>query len=306
MFEDLVDDDERTRFYTGFPTFGVLHLFWTQLLAHGVDRLSYWRGADQQEQQQQQQPTKTKLRLCDQFLLTMMRLRLGLLQEFLGHLFFVSPSTISRIFTTWVSFLFDHCRGMIPWPTREQILCNLPNSFSDFQLVRIVIDCTEFFIERPGTLEGQFVTWSEYKHHSTCKLCIGCTPNGLIMFVSRLWGGRASDRHIVEHDGDSFIPLLEEDDIVLADKGFVIRDLLPPSVGLNYPPFIGKHRQMTEKEFFQTRDIAGPRIVIEMANERLKNFRILQGVFPMAQVHLLEQISVICCAITNLYEPILR
>ena len=142
--------------------------------------------------------------------------------------------------------------------------------------------------------------------HNTVKLCIGCAPNGLITFVSRLWGGRASDRHIIEQDGEHFIPLLEENDIVMADKGFKIQDLLPADVGLNMPPFIGQARQMTTEEFFKTQDIAGPRIVIEMANEQLKNFRILQGTFPLSEIHLMEQMISLCCDWSNLYEPILK
>ncbi len=45
---------------------------------------------------------------------------------------------------------------------------------------------------------------------------------------------------------------------------------------------------MTEEEFFKSREIAGPRIVIEMVNEQVKNFRILQGVYPLSQIHTLE------------------
>ena len=92
----------------------------------------------------------------------------------------------------------------------------------------------------------------------------------------------------------------------MADKGFQIGDLLPAFVGLNMPPFIKKDHQMTAEEFFRTKEVAGPRIVIEMANEQLKNFRILQGTFSLSEFHLLEQIIVLCCAWTNLYEPILK
>jgi len=105
------------------------------------------------------------------------------------------------------------------------------------------------FIEKPSSLTAQWQTWSEYKHHNTVKILIGVTPNGMVNFVSRLWGGRASDRHITQHD--NFLPKLQPNITVTADKGFTIEDHLPTSVGLNMPPRIPGPRQMTDTEVFK-------------------------------------------------------
>lgn len=79
--------------------------------------------------------------------------------------------------------------------------------------------------------------WSEYKNHNSFKVLIGVAPNGLVSFISRVWGGLASDRHIVQKDGHLFfLPLLENGDIILADKGFPIGDLLPGHIA-QYAPF---------------------------------------------------------------------
>lgn len=43
--------------------------------------------------------------------------------------------------------MYDHMKELIPWPTREQILANLPTSFVEMPDVRIVIDATDFFCE---------------------------------------------------------------------------------------------------------------------------------------------------------------
>lgn len=48
-----------------------------------------------------------------------------------------------------------------------------------------------------------------------------------------------------------FLPLLESGDIILADKGFTIGDLLPGHIGLNMPPFIASNAQMTQKFFLR-------------------------------------------------------
>ena len=61
----------------------------------------------------------------------------------------------------------------------------------------------------------------------------------------------------------------------MADKGFLISDLLPENVGLNMAPFVNRNKHISEEKFFKTREIAAPRNVIEMVNEQVKNFKIL-------------------------------
>ena len=74
-------------------------------------------------------------------------------------------------------------------------------------------------MERPSGLEAQCITWSEYKHHNTIKCLIAVTPDGQVIYVSSPWGGRASDRHIVEKEKTP------EGMAIMADKGFEIEDL---------------------------------------------------------------------------------
>ena len=56
-----------------------------------------------------------------------------------------------------------------------------------------IIDCFEVFCERPKSLKAGAQTWSNYKHHNMVKFLIAVTPQGVISFVSKGWGGRASD-----------------------------------------------------------------------------------------------------------------
>ncbi|KAK2140335.1 hypothetical protein LSH36_1387g00009 [Paralvinella palmiformis] len=90
-----------------------------------------------------------------------MRLRLGLNQGHLADIFKVSESTISRILNTWINFMYDSSKQLVPWSTKEQILHNLPQAFLDF---------SEIFIEKPSSHVAQWHTWSEYKYHNTLKL----------------------------------------------------------------------------------------------------------------------------------------
>ena len=112
--------------------------------------------------------------------------------------------------------------------------------------MRVVLEATEFFVEKPLSLAAQYLTWSDYKFHNTFRIVVGVAPNGLVTFLSWLWGGRASDRHIVDKDCDGLIPLLEPGDIVLVGKDFTIGDLPPEHCGLNIPPRIPRAHQMTK------------------------------------------------------------
>ena len=45
-----------------------------------------------------------------------------------------------------------------------------------------------------------------------------------ITFISKGWGGCTSDKHITEHSG--FLKHLRHGDVILADRGFNIEELL--------------------------------------------------------------------------------
>ena len=69
------------------------------------------------------------MRLIDEFLMAMMRLRLGLLKQDLADRFCVSTSTVSRTLITWYTVLADHLRHLITWPSRDVIASRMPQCF---------------------------------------------------------------------------------------------------------------------------------------------------------------------------------
>ena len=66
---------------------------------------------------------------------------------------------------------------------------------------RVMIDATEFPFEKPANPDVHSATWSNYKNRNTLKLLVGCTPNGVLSFVSSLYGGRISDKELTKRSG---------------------------------------------------------------------------------------------------------
>ena len=66
-------------------------------------------------------------------------------------------------------------------------------------------------------------------------MLIGITPSGAISFVSQSYEGSISGRKLVELSG--LLQMLEPGDEIMADKAFLIQDILVPlGVRLNVPP----------------------------------------------------------------------
>lgn len=85
------------------------------------------------------------------------------------------------------------------------------------------------------------------KHHNTVKFLIAITPQLVVSYVSKGWGGRVSDTQLTENCG--LLNYLEPGDMILADRGFTIQD----SVGLccaqvKVPPFIRGKKQLSQLE----------------------------------------------------------
>ena len=102
---------------------------------------------------------------------------------------------------------------------------------------------------------------------------MGVAPNCVITSVSKLYPGSVSDKPIVKQSG--LLNHLTAEDLVLADTGFLIQDLVPNGVSVNIPPFLN-NGTFTESETRTTKAIAKCRIHVERANARLKDFKILK------------------------------
>ena len=155
-----------------------------------------------------------------------------------------------KYFTTWINFLFHELPPLFPFPSQERIRKDMPDQLKDYPTTRIIIDGTEIYTEVPSSLKSQSQTWSEYKHHNTWKALVGISPTGCVIFVSKLWAGRVSDKELTQRSG--ILNFLQDGDNVMADRGFDIADILPQGVSLNIPPFKGNRKQLSAPEVEET------------------------------------------------------
>ena len=109
---------------------------------------------------------------------------------------------------------------LIRWPHREIIWENLPDCFkATYPKTTCIIDCSKIFIERATSLCARSQTYSNYKSHNPTKFLVAISPTGVVIFISKCWGGHASDKYITICSG--FLGHLINGDVVMADRGFV-------------------------------------------------------------------------------------
>jgi hypothetical protein len=101
---------------------------------------------------------------------------------------------------------------------------NQSKAMRDFEDVRVILDCTEIFVQNPSKFDARKQVYSNYKHHNTFKFLVGVSPQMGITYVSTMHGGRASDKFITSDAEDLLLNLESSKGSVMADRGFFNND----------------------------------------------------------------------------------
>ncbi|XP_044731816.1 uncharacterized protein LOC123294746 [Chrysoperla carnea] len=157
---------------------------------------------------------------------------------------------------------------------------------------------TEFNIEILANVDHRVYCYSHYKKDFTAKVLIGITPAGFICLKSKVAGRRKSDSQMTIESG--LLDLLEDGDIVLADKGFpeikTVIDASGKKLKMVMPPFLEKKSEFTIQETQETYSIAKVRIHVERIMQRLRLYQVLNK-FPENVFHCVDDIIHICCVL---------
>ena len=115
------------------PSFGVLKVVFDFVSCHEEDSCYF------------------SLSKFDQFLATLLKLRLSLFDQDIAYRFGVHQSTISRNFRRWIDIMFIRLKSLIRWPGHDELRKTLPSDFkAHFSKCVVIIDCFEVFCERPS------------------------------------------------------------------------------------------------------------------------------------------------------------
>lgn len=241
--------------------------------------------------------------------LTLKKIRTAHTLAELADDFGISEPTATRIFKNSVMLMSQLMKELIIFPKKEEVQEDMPMPFRvRFANVTCIIDCLEIEIQKPTDAVQQALTWSEYKKCNTLKYLISATPDGLINFISKGFGGRTSDATIVENCG--FLDLLEENTAVMADRGFkhIEQLLVQRKCSLVRPPSVSSGEKLGKKEVLLTKRIASLRIHIERVIRRLREYKFLK---PHSSIHkklipLMDHIIIIASGLANLQGPIVK
>lgn len=243
------ENDKKTRFFTGFTNWRLFSRFFDLVKDFLPSHFN------------------CKLSKFQMLVLTLMKLRLNSTFTDLGYRFQISGNTASTTFHRCIYILFKKLKNskFIHWPEeRNFLIFNTPSYFRSThkEAVTIIIDCFEIFIQIPSMLLTAAQVYSYYKNHPTIKILIGISMSGVIMFISKPFGGRTSDKEATIKSG--LLEFLKEGDFVLADKGFLIRDEVNArNAHLELPCFVNKGKQLHPTDVENSRKNSSLRIHVE-------------------------------------------
>ncbi|CAC5424265.1 unnamed protein product [Mytilus coruscus] len=213
-----------------------------------------------------------------------------------------------------IDVMYIRMKPLVFWPEREELRKTMPMQFRKYFGTKcvVIIDCFEVFIDRPSNLKARAETWSSYKHHNTVKFLIGITPQGTVSYISKAWGGRASDKKITENSG--FLSKLLPGDLVLADRGFDIEASVRSLMAeVKIPAFTKGKNQLAPIDLETTRKIANVRIHVERVIGTVRQkYTILNGPLPVdflmcrenENLTLIDTVGHVYCACVNLCDSV--
>lgn len=239
----------------------------------------------------------------DEFLLCLMKLRLGLLGKDLQYRFNISIASTSRIFSSWLRACALTLGKLVFIPDQGTLNLTKPPHFKPVKNLHSIIDATKNFIQSPKDHKRQKQTWSNYKHHNTVKVLVAVAANSSIVYVSPGYGSSILNKRLTNDCG--YLDKLDPYTTLMADKGFNIKDeCTSRHIELVVPPGRRGQSQMTTREINKTSYIAKMRILVEQIIRQMKCFRILSSEVPISMLSHIDDIVTVCAALTNLKQPI--
>ena len=291
--EHYKDNPKAVQYYTGFDNYDHFMLFLFILGPAAFNLLYKPEGITVQ----------------DQLFLTLMKLRQAKDDSELELMFNLKETVVSKIINTWINFLFFQLKEIDLWPSKQVVRDTMPKGFKEqFMSTRVILDATEVPIQKPGRVDDQSATFSSYKNRNTLKTIIGCSPRGLVSYISSSYGGSTSDRQIIErsemvNDKTKF----ESGDSIMADRGLLVQDLFAnKNVKVNTPSMLHGKSQLEPEVVVRDRRIASKRIHVERVIGLGKTYKLIKHQMSCYKAQLGHRIIFICYVLSNFRRSIVH
>ena len=106
-------------------------------------------------------PRLSRSELLDEFLLVLMKLRLGVPHKDLASRFKKRENAVSEIFHKWIDVLSVELKCLISWPDDEKLHQCMPKCFQKhYSNVTCIIDCFEIFVQMPAGFSSRAASYS--------------------------------------------------------------------------------------------------------------------------------------------------
>ncbi|KAE8744178.1 hypothetical protein FOCC_FOCC009186 [Frankliniella occidentalis] len=153
----------------------------------------------------------------DKLFMTLLRLRRGTPLRDLKTLFGISEGYASRVVYTWVRFMSLQFKKLDDsmFTTAEAQNGLRPKCYKDFPNLRVIIDSSEFRIQKPYNFQQQSNTFSDYKSGNTIKVLIGTSCHGGLSYISEAVEGSITDRQLLIKSG--LLDKMHPNEAVMAD-----------------------------------------------------------------------------------------
>lgn len=227
----------------------------------------------------------------------------------LANDFGVDKSVAENCLLNVIPKLARYFSRFIFWPKSDTILKNLPRSFRrKYNDVESIINCLEITRPKPEDNPTKFDCWSPEQKKYIYRYLISSTPDGLINFVSRGFGGSRSNNFIMEKSG--YLDVIPFSKAIMINGGFLdVANLLhrkrshifypPKMMGFKTDIHNNKYREQIKKS-----------VVIKMCTDqvlqRFREFLIVHSntcIHPN-MIHLVDHIVVIIAGLMNLQNSL--
>lgn len=241
-------------------------------------------------------------------MLTLRKIRLNEEFQTLADLFEVDRRTAGSYFKVSVVLIAKCIKKFLKYVKPASIKRNLPLSFRrNFSRIGFILDCFEIQIERPSKPKKQSKSFSQYKGCNTIKYLVCVTPDGMICYISKGFGGRSSDLAITT--ASKLRKALRAKFSVMADRGFKgIESVLLQKGSKLYRPPSTSNGKMSKPDVKLTKQIASLRIHVERAINRIRDYKMCKphvAVDNNLVKHIGDVVN-IACGLSNIQQQLIK